>query len=397
MTKVHQSLSGNRTYDVIVIGVGSMGSSTCCFLAKNGYNVLGLEQFEIPHDKGAHAGQSRIIRKAYFEHSDYVPLLERAYENWKALEAESGTTIYYKTGLLYSGQPDDPVIKGIKNSASLYQIQLECVDRPSISKSFPQFKIPTHFETWLETDAGFVTPEKAVLLYTELAIKNGASIHTNEKVIEWKREGKGIKVITNKNNYTCSKLVITAGAWSGKMIPGFEKNIKVTRQFIAWVKPKKWNEFSIGHFPCWLFADDEREYGVYYGFPILPVATFNGPIGLKVAHHYPAHETDPDSVERNVLTEDEENIKYVLQKYFPDAIESVLSTKTCLYANSPDENFIIDKLTGYEDHVVIACGFSGHGFKFVSVVGEILADLAIGGMSTQPIGFLSASRFDGKG
>jgi len=141
-----------------------------------------------------------------------------------------------------------------------------------------------------------------------------------------------------------------------------------------------------------MIADDLKP-SVYYGFPALPVAAFGEPEGLKLAHHYPGTVTDPDNVNRQTNAGDEENLKYVLDKYLPGAFDSVLSAKTCLYANSPDEHFIIDKLPGYEDHVTIACGFSGHGFKFVSVVGEILADLAIEGKTKQPIEFLNAKRF----
>ncbi|HEV8284005.1 MAG TPA: N-methyl-L-tryptophan oxidase [Chitinophagaceae bacterium] len=382
----------NNSFDVIVIGVGSMGSSACYYLSQRGYKILGLEQFDIVHEFGAHAGQSRIIRKAYFENSNYVPLLERAYENWKALEAEANTQLYFQTGLLYFGSPSDLLIKGIKQSAALYNIPLENLTSSSATKRFPPFKIPNDFEVLLEPDAGFVTPEKAILLYTEQAIKKGAKIHVKEKVIEWKKDGNGVIVTTDKNTYRSNKLVITAGAWAGKIIPGIADKIKITRQFVAWIKPKEWEQFSLQNFPCWLMSDDTKP-GCYYGFPILPVATFGGPIGLKLAHHHPALETDPDHVNRETMQEDEEDLKYVLDKYLPGCFEKWLSSKICLYANSPDEDFIIDKLPGYEDQVAIACGFSGHGFKFASVFGEILADLAIADKTELPIEFLSAKRF----
>lgn len=141
-----------------------------------------------------------------------------------------------------------------------------------------------------------------------------------------------------------------------------------------------------------MIADDEKP-GIYYGFPALPVSKFGEPQGLKLAHHLPGTITDPDHVNRQTTREEEENLEYVLNKYLPGCFDSVLSTKTCLYANTPDENFIIDHLPGYEKQVTIACGFSGHGFKFVSVAGEILAELSIDGKTTQPIGFLNAKRF----
>ena len=247
-----------------------MGSSACYYLAKRGYKVLGFEQFDIPHENGSHAGQSRIIRKAYFENPDYVPLLNRAYENWKTLEAETKTQIYYRTGLVYFGPPDNVIMKGVKQSASLYKIPLERLNAESTIKRFPKFKIPANFETLFEPDAGFVTPEKAILLYTEQAIKRGGEIHTKEKVIEWTKDGTGITVTTNKNTYRCNKLIITAGAWAGKMIRGLSSKIKVTRQFTAWVKPKVHEDFILNNFPCWLIADDAKP-GAYYSFPILPV------------------------------------------------------------------------------------------------------------------------------
>jgi sarcosine oxidase len=388
---------GNTSFDVIVIGIGSMGSSACYYLAQRGYRVLGIEQFDISHEFGSHAGQSRIIRKAYFENSDYVPLLNRACENWKALEEETATQLYYRTGLVYFGNPHHLLMQGVKQSASLYNIPLENVSTSSAQR-FPQFKIPDEFETLFEPDAGFVTPENAIQLYTKQAIKKGAEIHTNEKVLDWKKNGSGIVVTTNKNIYRSNKLIITAGAWAGKMIPTLNNKIKVTRQFVGWIKPrlngsstaKNWNDFTLNNFPCWLLADDTRP-GCYYGFPILP-ESFGGPAGLKLAHHYPALETDPDNVDRQMNAEEEDDLKYVLNKYLPGVFEWVLSYKICLYANSPDEDFIIDNLPGYEDHVAVACGFSGHGFKFVSVVGEILTDL-IDGKTKIPIEFLSARRF----
>jgi len=379
------------SFDVIVIGVGSMGSSACYHLASRGCKVLGLEQFDIAHEFGAHAGQSRIIRKAYFENSDYVPLLERAYANWHSLEAETGTQIYFKTGLVYFGPADDLLIKGVKQSASLYNVRLEEVDHSSAAKRFPSFRIPNHFEILFEPEAGFVTPENAIRLFAKEAAKKGAEIHGNEKVIEWKQKGDGAVVTTDRNVYSCKKLVITAGPWAGKLIPTLSNKLKITRQFVAWINPKKWSDFELGNFPCWLMTD-ESSRGCYYGFPILNEAKFGPPRGLKVAHHYPAREIDPDHVDREITMEDREDLNYVLDKYLPGKLESLLSHKICLYANSPDEDFIIDNLPDYKN-VAIACGFSGHGFKFASVVGEILADLALHSKTELPIDFLSAKRF----
>ena len=374
------------------MGVGSMGSATSYYLAKRGYKVLGLEQFDISHEFGSHAGQSRIIRKAYFEHPGYVPLLERAYENWEALEWETGKQVYYKTGLLYAGNPNNEMIKGVERSAGLYNIDLDQMNIAAAADQFPQFKFPDDFEILFEPEAGFITPEKAIRLYASQAKKNGAAIHSNEKVIDWKKDKNIILLKTDKQTYQCDKLIITAGAWAGKMIPGLADKIKVTRQFVAWIKTKNDDQFELNKFPCWMISDDEK-HGCYYGFPLLDTEKFGEPAGLKLAHHFPFQTTDPDNVNRQTTESDIENLKYCLNKYLPGVFDSILHTKICLYANSPDENFIIDKLPDYEENVSIACGFSGHGFKFASVVGEILADLAIEGRSDLPIEFLNAKRF----
>ena len=384
-------MEGSNHFDVIIIGVGSMGSAACSYLAQRGYNVLGLEQFDIVHDKGSHSGQSRIIRKAYFEHSDYVPLLERAYENWNSLERQTNTDIYHRTGIVYLGRPDHATMKGVRASASLYNVSVEKLTVEQSQKQFPAFIIPSDFETLFEADAGFVTPERAIRLYAEQAIKYGAVIRTNEKVNEWKQEIDKIKVSTDKGAYSCDKLIITAGSWTSKLIPGLTSELKITRQTLAWMNPKNPETFSLGNFPCWLVEDPER--GMFYGFPILPFENFGGPIGLKLASHRPGEVVDPDSVNRISTAAEEDDIRYVLSRYLPEAGEEIITLKSCLHTYTKDEHFIIDHLPGYDERVTIACGFSGHGFKFVSVVGEILADLAMKGKTDLPIGFLSLRRF----
>lgn len=381
-----------KSFDVIVIGVGSMGSSTCYHLARQGVKVLGLEQFDIPHELGSHAGQSRIIRKAYFEHPDYVPLLERSYKNWNALEVETGAQLYFKTGLLYFGKSDHALIKGLRLSALKYSIEVNDLTTQQVASQYPQFVIPDGYDRLIEPDAGFITPERAVLLYTERAIQNGAVIHTKEKTLDWKKTGTTITVRTDKATYQCNKLIITAGPWAGKIIPGRSKELSVTRQMIAWVKPKKWSSFELGNFPCWTIADDTKP-GIFYGFPILPAGNFGGPIGLKLAHHTHGVISDPDKINRTPTKEDESNLIYALDKFIPQGYESIHVMKTCMYTNTPDENFILDYVPGYEKDVVMAAGFSGHGFKFASVVGEIMTDLALKGKTEQPIGFLNAKRF----
>ncbi len=378
-------------YDVIVLGVGSMGSAACYDLAKKGYRVLGLEQFDIPHELGSHAGQSRIIRKAYAEHPDYVPLLQRAYDNWKTLESETGAELYFKTGLVYFGVKTDPFIKGVQVSSAKYQIPVNRLTEDECLKKYPQFKLPKDFERLEEPDAGLLPPERCILLFVEQAILTGAVIRTNEKVLEWKRTGGLITVKTNHGTYQAPKLVITAGPWAGKMIPGLGSKLTITRQAVGWMKPKKWDDFTLGKFPCWILEDGVNDF---YGFPILPVGKFGGPLGLKLALHYPGAETtDPDAVNRKTKESDEKVLMQALNKFIPNGYEATLVMKTCLYTYSPDQNFILDYLPDHDKDVVIATGFCGHGFKFASVVGEIMADLAMKGSTALPIGFLNAKRF----
>jgi sarcosine oxidase len=383
-------MNANNHYDVIVIGVGSMGSSACWVLAERGHKVLGIEQFDIVHERGSHSGQSRIIRKAYFEHPDYVPLLERAYKNWNAFEKETASKIYERTGIVYMGRPDNENIKGILRSASLYQVPVREISVHQAEQEFP-FRIPAGFKVIIEPDAGFVTPERAIRLYAEEAEKRGAILKTNEGVIGWKEEGSKLKVTTTKSIYSCDKLIFTAGAWSSKIIPVLPASLKVTKQMLAWVKPKKTEAFVLGNFPCWFIEDPEL--GTYYGFPILPQKEFGDPVGFKIARHYPGDVVDPDHPNRSIPPHFENEIRHFLRTYIPDADGPLVTAKSCLYTYSRDEHFIIDHLPGYSNRVTIACGFSGHGFKFVSVMGEILADLAMKGKTDLPVGFLKLNRF----
>lgn len=363
-----------------------MGAATCYYLASRGQRVLGIEQFQIPHEQGSHAGQSRIIRKAYFEHSDYVPLLDQAYQNWTQLEQECGVQVFYKTGLLYAGQKNGILTGGVKQSAAKYKIPLEEVT----GSRFPQFDLSNELEVLYEPEAGFVTPEKAITQFALLAARHGAEIHNQEAVVEWKKDGDGIQVKTSRNVYTCQTLVITAGAWAGQQIPSLKTKLQVTRQVILWLNPRDTRVFELGNFPCWLIQDNSS--GAYYGFPYLQNGKFLGPTGMKVAYHYPGDPTDPNQVNRAISKSEEEQLVRAIQRYLPRGYASTVTSKTCLYTNTPDEHFVIDYLPGYKNRVVIAAGFSGHGFKFASAVGEIVAGMATGN-KVSSIDFLGLSRF----
>jgi sarcosine oxidase len=223
-----------------------------------------------------------------------VPLLERAYENWKILEAETGSQVYYKTGLVYFGPANDPFLKTVQQSSSQYKIPVNKLTEKECTRKYPQFKLPKDFERLEEPDAGFLTPERSILLLVQQALKNSAVIRAKEKVSEWKRENGTVTIKTNKGIYQAKKLVITAGPWAGQMIPNLSPKLQVTRQALAWVQPAKWDNFVHGKFPSWIIQNEGYDF---YGFPILPVGEFGGPLGLKLALHYPGGEvTDPNKV-----------------------------------------------------------------------------------------------------
>jgi sarcosine oxidase len=369
-----------QTYDYIVIGVGSMGSATCYQLAKRGKSVLGLEQFSTPHEYGSHAGESRIIRKAYFEHPNYIPLLMRAYENWAEISERSGQTLYHRTGLFYAAPKGHSLLENIKHAASLYKVPLQ-------QHVASPFDLPADYETLFEPDAGYVEPEHTIRAFVKESNALGAAIHEGETVKNWKVEELGVIVSTSSGEYLCKKIVITAGAWSAKLIPGIAQHLNVTRQVITWLKPSDPSLFSADKFPCWMIATDDSG-GSYYGFPILP----EHPGALKLAYHFPADSTDADQVNRTITDADTGHLHKFMETYLPAGAGKTDTSKVCLYSNSPDEHFVIGNMPGFEDRVCVAWGFSGHGFKFVPVVGEIMADLAMYGKTALPIGFLSPGR-----
>jgi len=366
-----------------------MGSATCYELAKRGCKVLGIEQFTAPHENGSHAGQSRIIRKAYFEHPDYVPLLQRAYDKWAALEAETGSKFYHRTGIVYFGSPDNENIKGIRQAADMHNVRIESLDLSNALKRYPVFEIPDNFDAIFEPEAGFVTPEQAIETYIREAEKLGANILQNTAVLTWKQEGSKLRVITVKSAYTCDKLIVTAGAWTARILPTLGLPLHVTRQLLAWVSPPDPAAFALGNFPCWFVEDPAL--GTFYGFPLLPGN--RGPIGLKLAHHYPGVPSGADEVNGPLPSMEEEKLRYFLKKYIPSAGRQVIHRKQCLYTYSPDSHFVIDHLPGFGNRVCVACGFSGHGFKFAPVVGEVLADLGMRGKTDLPVVFLRLQRF----
>ncbi len=382
------------TYDIIVLGVGSMGAATCWQLTRKypRKRVLGLEQFDIPNTRASHGGGSRVIRLAYFEHPDYVALLRRAYENWEALRQQSGQQVLHLTGGLYLGRPDCDLVAGSIQAAQLHGLPHEVIERRDLARRFPQFHVPDDAIGFYEAGSGLVLPELTVGTCARLALENGAELHAHEPAHAWEADGGGVKVTTAHGVYEAERLVITAGPWAAKLLGDLQLELTVTRQVLAWFWPKRPELFSMGALPCWgvdLGTTDGHE-GVLYGFPMWDGSPSNP--GLKAALHQPGEPCDPDDAQPGARPGDEAPVRDALSRRLPDAAGPLLALRTCFYTNSPDGHFIIDRHPRF-DSVTLACGFSGHGFKFVSVIGEALADLAAAGDTPHPIGFLNLKRF----
>ncbi len=377
-------------FDVIVIGVGSMGSATCYELAKRGYKVLGIEQFSLAHENGSHSGQSRLIRESYFEAPEYVPILRRAYELWEQLERAAQVRLFYRTGIHYMGDTDHEMIQGVLLSGNKYNIPLDLLDEGQRKEAMPTFHFNESVHSVFERNAGFVLAEKSILTFCEMSIKKGARFILQTKVSRWNYRMGRFEVETSKGSFFAKKLILTSGAWTGQMASNLHPKLEVTQQTLAWFDPGDWASFSLGQFPCWMFSSLQLE-GTFYGFPVLPPHQFDGPRGLKIAYHCKGKPVTADAKTNLPSDQDLDVLQTFVTRHLP-SVGSLRTTKTCLYTYSHDANFYLDHLPGYEGDVAIACGFSGHGFKFSSVVGEILTDLITVGKTNLPIEFLRLSR-----
>jgi sarcosine oxidase len=372
-------------FDVIVVGVGAMGAATCWALARRGVRVLGLEQFDLPHARGSSHGYSRVTRTAYYEHPDYVPLLRRAHALWAELEEESNEEILHLVGGLYLGPADGPLVSGSLRSAQEHGLSHEMLDRGALARRYPQFSVPEDWVGLFESEAGFLRPELAISAFADCAMKRGAEIHGHEEVVSWDASESHVRVTTRHATYEAEKIVFAGGAWSNQLVRDLAVELVVTRQVLGWVWPRDWKAFRSGTLPVWMI--DRLDGTVYYGFPMITQSP-----GFKVALHAPLETTDPNRVTREVLPGDEETFRPCLRQFIPTGDGPLLALRTCLYTNSPDGHFIVDRHP-QQPRAIVAAGFSGHGFKFASVIGEALADLAERGETQLPIGFLGLGRF----
>ncbi|MGZ8938708.1 MAG: N-methyl-L-tryptophan oxidase [Limisphaerales bacterium] len=370
-------------YDVAVIGLGAMGSSAAYHLARRGVNVLGIDQFNPPHTWGSSHGETRVIREAYFEHPSYVPLVQRAYELWAELEEEASDPLYLKTGGVMMGSPESTVVRGAIASARKHSLPHEVLDSAAIKTRFPGLNPKHDMVGVLEPRAGILYAEKCVAAYLRLAGILGAELLMNEKVLGWEVTGDQVYIRTVRNEFVAREIIVSAGAWMAEMIPQLAKVLSVERQVLLWFAAKEEGLFGPERFPIHLWEYEPEK--MFYGFPDLGS-------GVKVAFHHQGEITSATEVEREVSALDIAKMREVLAKYLPAANGEFLRGTVCVYTNTADGHFILDHHPEFE-RVIVASPCSGHGFKFASAIGEVLADLVLDGKSPLDLSLFRLDRF----
>lgn len=375
-----------QQYDAIVIGVGGMGSATAYYLASRDVDTLGLEQYDIPHNMGSSHGVTRIIRKAQYEHPAYVPLVRRAYKFWREIETRTGRNLLHITGSIDAGPPESEVFNGSRRSCETHGINYETLTGSDVNERFPGYDIPTHHRAVYQPDGGFLVPEQCIIAYVEAAQAEGAEIRARESVADFTSlSNGGIRVTTSKGTYEADKVVLTAGAWARQFLPDFEEQVVPVRQVLAWLQPDEPEYFEPSNFPVFVHSTEESHY---YGFPQHDVP------GFKFGKFNHLSEiVDPDEMNREPRSDDEELLRSYARRYFPNGAGPTMRLSTCMFTNTPDEHFILDTLPDHPQ-ITVGAGFSGHGFKFASAIGEILADLAIAGETDYDINLFSIDRFN---
>jgi sarcosine oxidase len=343
-----------------------------------------LELFDVLHPFGSSHGLTRIIRLAYSEHPSYVPLLRRAYELWHQLENLDGRMLLYTTGSLEGGLPDGEVFRGSLEAAETHHLPFEVLSGREVNERWPGYVLPAELRLVFQPDGGFLASEECILAHVRQAMARGAVIHWREGVLEWGPIDDGVWVRTDRGRYEARRLVLSAGPWMGKLVPELASLVVPERQVLAWLQPTRPELFRLGSFPVF---NVEVEEGRYYGFPEWGIP------GFKFGkYHHLEERIDPDGSREEPNSRDEEVLRSFARRYFPDGEGPTVALKTCLFTNTPDEHFILDRHPGHPQ-VVIASACSGHGYKFCSVVGEIMADLAQKGESPLDLSLFRLDRF----
>jgi sarcosine oxidase len=369
-------------YDVIVVGLGAIGSATLRVLAERGVRALGVERFALGHDQGSSHGETRMIRLGYFEHPSYVPLLRRTYALWRELEAETGAKLLHITGIAEMGLPDSDVVVGTLAASRLHDLPHEVLSARDAMARFAAFRLPEDFVCVVQPDGGFVAVEAAMAAMIQQARAAGAEVWS-ETVVQavTPAAANGVRVTTSRGEFEAKSAIVAAGPWIGRLIPDLP--LRVTRQVMSWFEPREPALFELGRFPVFLMR---TPHGNHYGFPSV------GGLVKIAKHHHLDESVDPESVDRAVSAQDEAAVRAAVAAHIPAADGPLARAKTCLYTVTPDHDFIIDLAPG-APNVVVASACSGHGFKFAPVLGEILADLATLRRTAHDIGRFRLGRF----
>lgn len=369
--------------EVIVLGLGGVGSAALERLAQRGVRALGIDRFAPPHHRGSSHGRTRIIRQAYLEHPNYVPLLLRAYELWRELEQRSSRRLLEVTGLLQVGPADGDVVRGVVASAERWNLPIERLSAKEIECHFPGFCVERGHCGVLESTAGCLRVEQCVETMLQQARLHGAECRINEVVESWQADAHGVTVHTDAGTYRAERLVIAAGAWAGRVLASLGLPLRVLRKGQFWFRAVAGQYSAAAGCPAFLF---ETPHGIYYGLPAL-----DGP-EVKVAEHSGGRPMDdPLALDHAVDAEELARVQSFAATALPHLSGELTHHEGCLYTLTPDEHFIVDRHPEH-DRVVLAAGLSGHGFKFAPVLGEALADLAIDGRTSLPIDFLRCAR-----
>ena len=374
-------------YDVAIIGLGAMGSAAAFHLAKRQATVVGFDNFVPPHLMGSSHGDTRIIREAYHEAPEYVPIVQRSYELWTELEQESGRSLLKQTGGLMLGPPGGETVSGAIKSAQLYGLEHEVMDAREVHDRWSQFNPPDGFAAVYEERSGILTPEACISAHLEGAVSSGAEVRYGTQVLGWSANGSGVRVHTSSGDVTAGQLLITAGAWLPELVPELSLPIEVERQVLFWFDPGSDCEmFEPENCPIYIW---EYEFGhVFYGFP-------NTGAGIKIARHHDGEVVDPNTLDRGIITaEDEQELRTRLTPFMPRVTGRVVRSEVCMYTNTPDHHYMI----GFHpdnSSVLIGSPCSGHGFKMASALGESFAQLLLDGKSVNDLSAFEIGRFLG--
>lgn len=362
----------SESFDVAVVGLGAMGSAAAYQLARQGWKVLGLDRFTPPHAFGSSHGQTRIIREAYFEHPAYVPLVQRAYELWAELERASGRDLLLTTGGLMIGRPDGVLVSGARRSAEQHRLRHELLTAAEVVERFPAFRPADDMVAVWEPRAGVLFAEACIDAHLALAKTHGATLRFDEPLANWRCDGDGVRVVTDQGEYRARQLLLTAGSWIRSLVPGLNLPFTIERQVLYWFAPHADpGIFAPSRCPVHLWETAPQDF--LYGFPDLGD-------GVKLAVHHGGENADPDQLRREVSDAEVAAMRERLRRFLPQANGALRSSVVCMYTNTPDEHFWIDRHPE-QSRVLIASPCSGHGFKFSSVIGEVLAELLISGQS----------------